>query len=73
MGGESLKNMCSRMKRSFSFISINLSFNTSSLWCTIITDEILTPCHALSAIFLDDVTTTVRSRQTAGMGSCQAE
>ena len=64
--GERLKNMYSRMKLTFSFSSINLSFNTSSLRCAIVTDGILTSCHELSAVVLADVTTAMRSRQTAG-------
>jgi len=65
MEAESSQNTCSGMQTTFSPSSINLSFNTVSLWCTIITDEILTSWHALSAIFLADVTTAMPSRQTA--------
>ena len=60
---ESLKNTCSRMQRKFPLSSINLSFTAYSLWCTIISDKILTSGHALSAVFLDDVTTSMRARQ----------
>ena len=63
-GGKTFGKLLSRMKRPFH--SINLPFNTSSLWCNIITNDILTSCHALSAIFLADVTTAKRYRQTVG-------